>query len=114
MAVKTKMKCPICEGEATLAKATVKLFDGLIVLRDDPIYKCAKCGEQFATGKIVEESAKRAKKRFTFKRRIISTGGSLGITFPPDITEYYKLSKSKNVSIIPENKNTIKIITHDT
>ena len=112
MALKTKVKCPVCDGEAFLKKATTKLFNGLIVLKDEPLYECVKCSEQFATGKMVDESAKRAKKAFVFNRQIISTGGSLGITFPADLSEYYKLGKGKSVSIIPEDENTIKIITH--
>ncbi|HZX20582.1 MAG TPA: YgiT-type zinc finger protein [archaeon] len=113
MVIKTKMNCPVCNGGAVLKKATTKLFNGLIVLKDEPLYECMKCGEQFATGKMVDESIKRAKKAFVFNRQIISTGGSLGITFPSDLSEYYKLGKGKNVSIIPENENTIKIITHN-
>lgn len=112
MAFKTKIKCPICEGNAVLKKATTKLFSGLIILKDEPLYECMKCGEQFSTGKMVDESAKRAKKAFVFNRQIISTGGSLGITFPSGLSEYYKLGKGKNVSIVPEDENTIKIITH--
>ena len=113
MALKTKMKCPACGGSAVLKKATTKLFNGLIVLKDEPLYECMKCGEKFVTGKMVDESVKRARKDFVFNRQIISTGGSLGITFPSDLSEYYKLGKGKNVSIIPEDENTIKIITHN-
>ncbi|MFH1588792.1 MAG: YgiT-type zinc finger protein [Candidatus Diapherotrites archaeon] len=111
MALKTKMNCPLCEGEAKLIKVTTKLFNGLIVLKDEPAYKCIKCGEKFATGKMVDASAKRAKEAFKFKRQIISTGGSLGITFPSDLTEYYGLNQGTKVNIIPKNKNTIEIIT---
>ncbi|MBN2127203.1 MAG: YgiT-type zinc finger protein [Candidatus Diapherotrites archaeon] len=111
MALKTKMKCPLCEGKAKLTKITTKLFNGLIVLNDEPVYECIKCGEKFATGKMVDASVKKAKEAFTFKRQIISTGGSLGITFPSDLSEYYGLNQGTRVSIIPKNKNTIEIIT---
>ncbi len=111
MALKTKIKCPLCEGEAKLIKTTTKLFNGLIVLNDEPVYECIKCKEQFVTGKMVSKTVKRAKETFKFKRQIISTGGSLGITFPPDLSEYYGLTQGTKINIIPKNKNTIEIIT---
>jgi YgiT-type zinc finger domain-containing protein len=111
MVVKAKINCPVCGGQAVLKKATSRLFNGLIVLKDEPLYECSKCREKFVTGKMVDESTKRAQKAFAFNRRIISTGGSLGITFPSDLSEYYHLNKGKNVRIIPEGKGSIRILT---
>ncbi|MFH1256962.1 MAG: YgiT-type zinc finger protein [Candidatus Diapherotrites archaeon] len=110
MAFKAKMKCPVCEGEAVISKNTLRLFKGMITLKENPIYKCIKCGEEFATGKMVDETLGRAKKQLSFKRQIISTGGSLAITFPSDLSEYYGLEKGEKVRLIPESAKEIRLV----
>ena len=91
MVFKAKMKCPICSGQVVLSKSNLGFFNGVLTLKNNPVYECMKCGEKFFTGKMVDETLKMAKKKFSFTRQVISTGGSLGITFPPDLSDYYKL-----------------------
>lgn len=110
MAVKTKIKCPFCEGEAVLSKTNLSLFSGAISLPDNPIYECLKCREKFSTGKMLDAALERAKKEFGFKRQVISTGGSLGVTFPSDLSQYYKLSKGENIKLVPKSKKEISTI----
>jgi len=109
MVFKTKIKCPICEGEARLSKTSLKIFGGVLKLKDNPIYECSKCREKFATGKIVNKTVERARKEFSFARKLISTGGSLAITIPPDLTKFYKLKKGENIELIPAGKNLMKV-----
>ncbi len=110
MVFKTKMKCPICEGQAVLSKTNLSLFNGVIMLKNNPIYECTNCKEKFATGKMVDETLKKAKKEFSFTRQVISTGGSLGITFPGGLSEYYKLEKGENIKLVPKSSKEISLI----
>lgn len=109
MVFKTKIKCPICKGEATLSKTSLQMFGGMITLKDNPIYKCGNCKEKFATGKIVDETVEKARKEFSFARKLISTGGSLAITIPPDLTKFYKLKKGEDIQLIPAGEHLMKV-----
>jgi len=115
MAKKDKelIKCPLCSGDARLTSKEFALFNGDIILKDTPVYKCGKCKTEFNTSEQVRVAEQKLRKAFFFRRQIITTGGSLGITFPSDLMEYYGLNKGSHVSIVPENKNTIKIITQN-
>ena len=110
MVLKTKMSCPICEGEAKLVKETVKLFGGAISLKDNPIYECTKCKERFATGEMVDQTLQKAKSQFRFERKVVSTGGSLAITMPSDLSAYYKLKKGGKIQIVPQSAKEMKIV----
>lgn len=109
MVFKTKIKCPICEGEARLSKTSIKMFNGVVTLKDNPIYECSKCKEKFATGKMVDKTVERAKKEFSFARKLISTGGSLAITIPPDLAQFYKLKKGESVELVPAGEHLMKV-----
>jgi len=109
MVFKTKIKCPVCSGKAVLSKENLELFDGLITLKNNPIYKCENCRESFASGKLVDETLNKARKQFNFSRRIVSTGGSLAITFPSDLTKFYKLKKGEKIKLIPEGERSLKV-----
>lgn len=109
MVFKTKIKCPVCEGEAKLSKTSLQMFGGLVTLKDNPIYECNKCREKFATGKMVDKTAEEARKQFSFARKIVSTGGSLAITMPPDLARFYKLKKGGNIQLVPENEQMLKV-----
>ncbi|MBN1941192.1 MAG: YgiT-type zinc finger protein [Candidatus Diapherotrites archaeon] len=109
MVFKTKIKCPICEGEAKLSKTSLQMFGGLVTLKDTPIYECRKCNEKFATGKIVDKTLEKTRKEFSFARKIVSTGGSLAITVPPDPAKFYKLKKGENVQLVPAGEHLMKV-----
>ena len=109
MVFKTKIKCPVCSGYAVFSKENLELFGGLITLKNNPIYKCTKCRESFATGKIVDETLNKARKEFNFSRQIVSTGGSLAITLPTDLAKFYKLKKGEKVKLVPEGQSSIKV-----
>ncbi len=110
MVVKTKIKCPFCEGKAVLSKASLTLLKGALSLPDNPIFECTKCREKFATGKMIDATLERAKKGFCFTRQVIYTGGSLAITLPRDLSRYYCLEKGENIKLVPKSKNEISIL----
>jgi hypothetical protein len=115
MALKNKIKCPICNKWAKLTKTNLSLFEGKLKVKDTPIYECKKCKEQFGEGESIDAVQKMVEKEyFNFQRQIISTGGSLGITFPGDLSSYCKLKKGSVVNIFPLSKNEIRIITKGT
>ncbi|MCX6800811.1 MAG: YgiT-type zinc finger protein [Candidatus Diapherotrites archaeon] len=111
MAFKTKIKCPICGGNAILSKAGMETMNGLIRIKDNPVYECQKCKETVASGEMVDRALEKARHQFNFERQIISTGGSLAITLPTDVSKYYRLSKGKTIQIIPQAKNEFRVIT---
>lgn len=110
MAFKTKIGCPVCGKAAVLSKDSITLFHGVLTVKDNPFYKCTECSEKFAIGEMVDGIVENAKKQFRFTRKIVSTGGSLAITLPSDLSEFYKLHKSGKVELIPESENEIKIV----
>lgn len=110
MVFKAKMKCPICNGQAVLSKTNLNFFNGIVSLKDNPIYECTKCKEKFATRQMVDDTLAKAKQEFSFTRQVISTGGSLGITFPGDLSEYYKLEKGENIKLIPKSNKEMSLI----
>jgi len=110
MVFKTKVKCPFCKGNAKLEKRTMKLFDGTLNVKNALTYTCEKCKEQFSTSEIFDKNIALAKKQFHFNRNLISTGGSIGVTFPTDLTAFYSLQKGEQVKIIPKSKKEISII----
>ncbi len=110
MVFKTKMKCPICDGAAVLSKTNLSLFNGVLSLKNNPIYECTNCKEKFAVGKMADETLKKAKKEFSFTRQVISTGGSLGVTFPADLSQYYKLTKGENIRLVPKSSKEISLL----
>ncbi|MFH1664336.1 MAG: hypothetical protein ABH986_06065 [archaeon] len=109
MVFKTKIKCPVCSGDAVLSKENLELFDGLIKLKNNPMYKCNKCRESFANGKMADETLSKAGKEFNFSRQIVSTGGSLAITLPSDLTKFYKLRKGGKIKLVPEGTRSLKV-----
>ena len=88
----------------------MNLFDGAIKVKNDLTFKCSKCKEEFSTSKMVKRSTKLMKEQFHFNRQLISTGGSIGFTFPTDLAEFYNLEKGEQVKIIPKSKKEISII----
>ena len=103
MVFKAKVKCPLCGSAALLSKSNLSLFNGTFTLKDNPLYHCIGCGEEFASGKMVDDSLKSARRQFSFKRQLISTGGSLALTFPGDLLQYYGLSSGSKVNYSPIN-----------
>lgn len=110
MAFSAIAKCPFCGGQAKLEKRAMSLFEGALKIDGTLAYKCEKCGEEFVTGKMLDSNLKLAKKQFHFNRNLISTGGSIGVTFPTDLTTYYKLEKGEQVKIIPKSRKEISIL----
>ena len=84
------------------------MFGGLVTLKDSPIYECNKCREKFAAGKIVGKTLEEARKQFSFARKIVSTGGSLAITMPPDLARFCKLKKGGNIQLVECPSNNFK------
>lgn len=105
-----EMKCPVCNGAAKLVTDDTELLGGKVVLKKNEFYKCEKCGEEFATAGQVRTAEQTLRKAFFFKRNLISTGGSLAITLPTDLSKYYSLKKGKSIELVPESEKEIKLI----
>jgi len=110
MVIKTGIKCPLCGGKAVLSKSSINLFKGIITLKENPICECIKCEEKFATGDIVDKTLEKARKNFGFTRQIISSGGSLAITLPSDLSEYYGFEQGEKIRLVPKSEKELSII----
>ena len=97
---KKTIEC-ICGGTAKLVKHRFELFDGRIVIDDDEMYKCQKCGDLFATSEQMSALEKKIRERYNIQRQVISTGRSLAITFTKDLQEFYNIKKGNNILIFP-------------
>lgn len=106
------MNCPFCSGTAKLSKTSLDLFGKAITLKENPVYKCSECKEEFATGEMADKTLEKAKNQFAFCRKIVSTGGSLAITIPTDLAKYYKLGKGKKIELVPSGEKVLKIKVH--
>lgn len=103
-----KIKCVFCNGETELDFETVELLGGKVVLKQQPFYKCKKCKKNFVTSQQMKETEKQLNS-FYVTRPIVSTGGSLAVTIPPDLAKFYNLKKGEKVQLVPESKNLLKI-----
>jgi len=101
--------CHLCGGKAVLHFEDLELDNGRIIIKGSPYYKCAKCGEEFATSEQMQELSEDINTKFVFERPIINAGRSLAITLPADLVQYYSLKKGGRIKIIPENKKEMKI-----
>jgi len=105
---KESIKCIFCDGTPELHCEEIELLDGKVVLKEQPYYKCKKCGKEFVTSEQMKETESQLN-TFSVTRPIVSTGRSLAITVPTDIARFYKLKKGEKVKLIPENKHVLKI-----
>lgn len=103
------IECHLCGGEAKLKSEELLLDEGRIAIKDSPYYKCAKCGEEFATGEQMAELSGQINSKFVFHRLIINAGRSLAITLPSDIVQFYQLKKGKKIKITPEDRHTLRV-----
>lgn len=65
-----KAACHLCEGKAVLKSEDLELDNGKIVVKGSPYYRCAKCGEEFATSEQMHELSERINSKFVFSRPI--------------------------------------------
>ena len=105
---KEKIDCVFCSEKAELKYETVELLGGKVVLKQQPYYKCKKCGKEFVTSRQMRETEKQINS-FSVSRPIVSTGRSLAITIPTDLAKFYKLKKGGNVQLIPESRHMLKV-----
>jgi uncharacterized Zn finger protein len=103
-----EIACVFCSEKAKLNYEIIELLGGKVVLKQQPYYKCRKCGKEFVTSRQMRETEKQINS-FSVSRQIVSTGRSLAITIPADIAKFYKLKKGKNVQLIPESQQMLKI-----
>src|SRR3989344_8996809 len=102
---KEAIKCFICGSPAQLIVKETKLFGGRVVIKDEELYECTKCGDRFLTSEQMKKFEKKLRESHYFvKRKIIRTGRSLAITIPPDFAEFYNLNKGSKVTIVKSGK----------
>jgi hypothetical protein len=102
-------KC-ICGGIGVLIFEDVKLFEGKLILKDQPYYKCNNCGEEFSTSKQVSRGADEVREFLGITRKFISTGGSVAATFPPAIAKQHGIKPGKKFKLVSEGPKKIAIV----
>ncbi len=105
---KKEVRCVFCGGNAELKYEEIKLLDGKVILKEQPFYKCRKCKKEFITSQQMRETEAQLN-TFSVTRPVVSTGRSLAVTIPTDLTKFYKLKKGEKVQLIPESKHILKI-----
>ncbi len=72
-------------------------------------YKCAQCGEEIVDRKQLHQVAEKYRVLKNYHVKLSKWGLSLGMRFPKEIAERYKLKDEEEVVIIPEERE-IRII----
>jgi len=103
------MKC-FCGGSAALQFEDIGLFEGKLILKDQPFYHCPKCGENFSTSKQVSKGADEVRKFLGLDRKFISTGGSIAATIPPVLAKQHGIKKGKKFRLVSESPKKLAII----
>lgn len=108
-----EVKCVFCEGRAVLRFEELKLLGGKVVLNKAPYFHCNACKREFVNKEQMLATEKELKQKFGFNREVISTGRSLAITLPSDLTEFYHLKPGEKIQIIPESPSefTVRIVS---
>ncbi len=103
------MKC-FCGSTAALRFEDIRLFEGKLILKGQPFYRCPKCGEDFSTSRQVSKGADEAREFLGITRKFISTGGSVAATFPPAIAKQHGIKKGKKFRLVSEGPKKIAIV----
>lgn len=90
--------CSECQG--MMKEFTNKTPEGV----DYHYYKCSKCGEEIVDLKQLHQVAERYRILKNYHVKLSQWGLSLGMRFPKEIAERYKLKEEEEVVIIPEEK----------
>lgn len=103
------MICPTCK--INLIKKRIKYNLLGETLGIFPAEICPKCKEQFLSKEISEVIEKIAKEKglweLKHKTKISKVGNSLSIRLNKKLASFFKINKGKEVTLYPENKNTI-------
>ena len=105
------MKCIVCSGET--AKKVVEHKEFGISLGNFKADVCKKCGETYFDEETAERIQQKSKELGLFglarKAKVAKVGNSIAIRIPKEIAEFLKLEKGKEVSIVPEGKDELRI-----
>src|SRR3989344_569194 len=105
------MRCIICKGNANKKLVEYKEFG--ILLGKFNAHVCEKCGEMYFDEETANKIQQKSKELGLFglakKVKVAEIGNSIAIRIPKEIAEFLNLKKGREVMIIPENKNEIRI-----
>ena len=93
---KKMKKCPECK--ANMIEKRSKTPDGISY----EYFKCPKCKEEIVDMKQLHEVARKYRIMKKYHVKLTKWGLSYGLRIPQDIIKRDKLSKNKNLIIIPE------------
>ncbi|MFH0955038.1 MAG: YgiT-type zinc finger protein [Candidatus Micrarchaeota archaeon] len=106
----TKTRKCMCGGTAVLKFNDLKLFDGKLVLKDQPYYQCTRCGEEYVTSEQMGKQEPKVRAFLGLERKFISTGGSVGLTFPPLIAKQQGIKKGGKFRLVIESPKKVAIV----
>lgn len=105
------MKCVLCGGK-TIAK-TVEHSEFGISLGSFKAKVCEKCNEIYFDESIAEKIQQKSKDLGLFgltkKVKVAEVGNSIAIRIPKAISEFLKIKKGQEVTLIPETKKDLHI-----
>jgi len=106
-------RCDECNGKMGNKKVDFKLF-GISMGKFDALV-CSKCGQNLFTEEISEEIDKAAKEKGLWgleaKTKVAQAGDSLSIRVNKKLAEFLNLKKGEEVTLIPEGKNRLLVVT---
>lgn len=106
------MKCIMC-GKGTLGEKIVEHKEFGISLGKFQAKVCSNCGEAFFDSDIAKKIQAKSKELGLFglskKTKVAQVGNSLAIRIPKELAEFIKLTKEKEVRLIPKSTHEIMI-----
>jgi phage FluMu protein Com len=95
------MKCPKCKKEMEKVKWNIGF--GILV---DSLH-CPKCKFNITDEKKLDYAMGQLRKKMSFERKVVRIGTGIGIRFPNEVVEKYRLGYGKAVKIVPERHRII-------
>ena len=105
------MKCIVCNGHTV--KKAVEYREFGTSLGSFKADVCSKCGETYFDEDTAMRIQQKSKDLGLFglarKAKIAKVGNSIAIRIPKELAEFLKLEKGKEVVIVPEGKDELRI-----
>lgn len=105
------MKCVMCGGK--MVKKVVPYSEVGVLLGEFPALECEACGEVLFNDDTAAKIQAKSKEKGLFgiarKAIVAEIGNSIAIRVPKELAEFLKLSKGKEVTLVPKTKHDLLI-----
>ena len=105
------MKCVMCKG--ITEKRKVEHCEFGVLIGTFPADVCTMCNETYFDEKAAEAIQKKSKELGVFglarKVKVAEVGSSIALRIPKEIASFLNLTKGKEVTLMPKDKNELDV-----